>query len=392
MKRQLALYFSSEFFLSLGIGVVMYAQPFLYKSGGLNDNLVGVLFSISSLFAGVSALLLGPVADWFGASRVFKLSTLLMGVSYAVMGTFHHFWPWTFASALSGVAVGLLMSTENVVLSSLTKGYEKAGVLSKFVSIYMLLISMGTVLAGYLSTRIGYMDTVRVGAAITLTAPLIRSWIQAPDEKSERALRLPSRHVALMSVYAIIIGMAMGILNPFVTLILHNQFRLSNDMTAVVQGLSSVMMSVGAFMVSTLLRQFKYGRTLFMSFALAALATVGMSLGGGPWFFAGGYLLRTVFLTIPGPIVDARFLNLSRESEFSQMFGTRVFGNNAGSAVGNYAGGVLLNHNSLVAILVLSALLMLAAYAYLLFLFRRLNSHPSLPAAPGSPETAVLSE
>lgn len=382
VKRQLALYFSSEFFLSSGIGVIAYAQPFLYRAGGLNDDLVGVLFSVSSLFAGVAALLLGPVADWIGASRVFKFSSLLLGVSYALMGIYQSFWPWVFSAALGGVAVGLLMSTENVVLSSLTKGYEKAGVLSKFVSVYMLLISMGTVASGLMSSHIGFTDTIRIGAAITLTAPLIRTWIKAPDAKSDRALRIPSRHIAWMSLYAVIIGMAMGVLNPFVTLILHTHFHLGTGMTAVVQGLSNLMMSVGAFMVSSLLRRFQYERTLLLSFILVVAFTLGMSFASGPWLFSSGYLLRTVFSTIPGPIVDARFLDISHESEFSQMFGTRVFGNSAGSSIGNYAGGVLLNQSWLIAILVLSAALMAAAYIYLVFLFRRLDKHR--PAQFGS--------
>ncbi|QQE80186.1 MFS transporter [Alicyclobacillus sp. SO9] len=377
MKRSLVLYFSSEIFLSLGIGVVNYAQPFLYKSAGLNDGLVGLLFSVNSFFAGGAALFLGPMADKVGASRMFKLATFLMAVAFALLAFFHSFWPWVLTAVVSGIAVGMLMSTENVVLSSLTKGHEKAGVLSKFVSLYMLLISMGVLLSGFLSGTIGFRGAVWVGAGITAVSPLIRFWLKAPDAKSDRLLRLPSKHVALMSVYAVLIGASMGVLNPFITLLLHNHFLLDNHVTSMIQAASTLMVSVGAFLVSSMLRRFRHGRTLLLSFLLAVVFTVSMVFAGGPWLFAGGYLFRTVFLTMPGPIVDAAFLDLSHESEFSQMFGTRVFGNNAGSALGSYGGGAMLNHNLMFGLALASTAMIIFGYIFLLFLLRKFRSTQS---------------
>lgn len=380
MKKSLVLYFSSEIFLSFGIGVVNYAQPFLYKSAGLNDGLVGVLFSVNSFCAGGAALFLGPMSDKIGASRMFKLATLLMAVAFALLSMFHSFWPWVLTAVVSGIAVGMLMSTENVVLSSLTKGHEKAGVLSKFVSLYMLLISMGIVLSGFLSVSMGFRGAIWVGAGITAVSPAIRFWLKAPDAKSDRLLRLPSKHVALMSLYAVLIGVSMGILNPFMTLLLHNHFLLNNHITSMIQAASTLMVSVGAFFVSSMLKRFRHDRTLFLSFLLAVVFTISMVFVAGPWLFAGGYLFRTVFLTMPGPIVDAAFLDLSHESEFAQMFGTRVFGNNAGSAIGSYAGGAMLNHNLIFGLILGSTAMIVFGYVFLLYLFRKFRRTQYTPA------------
>ena len=371
VARSLILYFSSEIFLSFGIGLATYAQPLFFKSAGLSDQTIGLLFSINSLAAGVFALLFGSVADRVGASRVFKLSTLLMAVSYLMMGITHSLGWWAWAIALQGLAAAMLMSTENVVLSSLTKGREKAAVLSKFVALYTFIIGSGVVASGYFSTAYGYQETIRLGGWIALVAPGIRVFVRAPDAKSEKLFRLPSGRIWGMSVYAILFGLGTNLLNPFATLILHGHLGLSNGATAWVSSASTFTMALGSFMVSAVLRRLRQERTLLVSFASAVGVTAAMAwMQSAPWF-SGLYLTRTVVTSLPGSIVDALFLNLSKESEYAQMFGVRVFGNSLGNAAGSYGGGVLLNHQEMVGLLLLSALTFAAAYAYLRLLLKR---------------------
>jgi hypothetical protein len=72
-------------------------------------------------------------------------------------------------------------------------------------------------------------------------------------------------------------------------------------------------------------------------------------------------------------IVDAAFLNLTSPTEYAQMFGVRVFGNNVGNALGSTGGGALLSSHQGIWIYIGSAAALVLAYRYLVFLMARLR-------------------
>lgn len=370
-NKSLLLYFTSELFLSFGIGLVTYAQPFFYKQGGLSDGLIGLLFAVNALVGGITALLLGSVADRLGASRVFKAATLALSLSYLLLGSTHLMGVWLFAAAFSGFAGSMLMSTENVVLGTLMKGRDMASVLSKFVALYTVIIGSGVICSGFLSAAVGYTDTIRLGGLVALVAPLIRVFVKAPDAKARTMFKLPSRQIWAMSFFALLFGLSLSLFNPFATLVLHGSFHLSNQTTALISSVSTFTMAMGSFFVSGLVRTFGRSRTLLISFAVSITLTLVMAVTGQTWGFTSLFLVRTVFTNIPGSIVDAAFLSLTRETEYVQMFGVRVFGTNVGNAAGSYGGGLILNHFGVPWMLVLSAIGLAAAYLYLLQLLRR---------------------
>jgi MFS family permease len=373
MKKPLMFYFGSEIFLSFGIGMATYAQPFLYKAGHLSDASIGILFAVNSASSGLFALVLGPVADRVGASRMFKLSTLLMGIGFLWMGFATAFWGWFASAVLSGLAAGLLMSTENVVLSSLSQQQEKAGILSRFVSLYMLLIGLGTVTSGWVSAITSYRTAVLAGACIALVAPVIRYFVVANDVKSHRMFKLPSKRIVLMSLYAVLFGTAIGLFRPFATLVLNGHFGMNDELTSAISAATLFMISLGSLLVSPLLRRLRHGRTLLLAFVASILFTLLMAGTGNPWVFAGALLVSTILTSVPGPIVDAMFLDMTPQTDYSQMFGIRVFGNSAGSAIGAYGGGILMSHAVLGGLLTLSSGLLIVSCLYLFWLLARVT-------------------
>lgn len=373
MKRPLIFYFTSETFLSFGIGLAGYGQPFFYQAGGLSDGAIGTLVAVNAASSGLFALFLGPVADRVGASRVFKLATLLVGLAFLSTSLTHGFWPWFGTSIFQGLATGMLMSTENVVLSSLSASQEKAGILSKFVSLYMLLIGLGTVSGGWVSSVYSFQAAMLVAGILGVVASAIRVFVRAPDAKSHRMFRLPSGRIARMSLYAVLFGTAIGLFRPFVTLVLHGTFGLNNGMTSAVSAATLFMVSLGSFMVSPLLRRFRHDRTLSIGFVMGILFTALMAGLHSPFLFSGTLLMRTILTSVPGPIVDSMFLEWTPATDYSQMFGVRVFGNSAGNAIGSYAGGLFLNHGALSLLLLSSAGMLVVAGGYLFWLLRRIR-------------------
>jgi MFS family permease len=318
MKKPLMFYFGSEIFLSFGIGMATYAQPFLYKAGHLSDASIGILFAVNSASSGLFALVLGPVADRVGASRMFKLSTLLMGIGFLWMGFATAFWGWFASAVLSGLAV-------------------------------------------------------LAGACIALVAPVIRYFVVANDVKSHRMFKLPSKRIVLMSLYAVLFGTAIGLFRPFATLVLNGHFGMNDELTSAISAATLFMISLGSLLVSPLLRRLRHGRTLLLAFVASILFTLLMAGTGNPWVFAGALLVSTILTSVPGPIVDAMFLDMTPQTDYSQMFGIRVFGNSAGSAIGAYGGGILMSHAVLGGLLTISSGLLIVSCLYLFWLLARVT-------------------
>lgn len=371
MKHPLILYFSSEIFLSTGLGIVLYALPFYYVSHHATYTVVGILFAVNAVCGGLAALLLGPVADRIGASKVWKWSSAILPISYLLTCTTHALTVWLFTVALTGLSGSLLMSTENVVLSSLSKTQEKSGILSKFVAMYMFVMGAGSILSGQICAEFGFQTAIIVGALVSLCAMPFRLLVRAPDTIAHRAFRLPSRRILAMSGYACLFGAGSALLNQFATLIVHNQFGLSTGITSWVSAAATFMVSLGAWFVSTLIGWLGKNRTLLISYLSSIGITAAMALTRNSYIFSSFYLGRTATTAIPGPIVDAIFLDMTPATDYSQMFGVRVFGTNVGTAVGSYFGGVLLSQRVVSWIAVTSALVFIVAGTYLLGLLRR---------------------
>lgn len=374
-KKPLFLYLSSEILLSLGIGIVLYAQPFYYQHLGLTDQTIGLLFAVNSAAAGMTALLLGSAADRIGASHVFKLATLILPLGYACTSLSHTFWPLVLATALSGCGAALLMSTENVVLSSLLEGVERSHVLSRFVSMYTLVMAVGTALSGVISRAVGYDHTLMVGAACALLAPLIRVFVRARDARSAQLFRRPTKDIVRMGLYAILFGCASGVFTPFVTLILQGHYGVGDRAAASVSALALLFTSIGAFCVTPFVRKIGRRQTTTLSFWLGIVVSLALA-----WRFPDSlpfivlFLARTAIFSVPGSIVDATFLEWTEPTMHVQMFGVRVFGTSIGSAIGSYAGGTLLNFGLVGMMLSASAAVFAIALIYLRYLWRKQSS------------------
>lgn len=372
MKSSLILYFASEVFLSFGIGIVQYAQPFYYAAAGIGDERIGYLIAINALSGGCSALLVGPVADWIGASHMFKLGTLLIGIGDLGICASHSYSVWMLMTAIAGIGGSTLTSTENVVLSSLMSGHERANLISRFTALYMCLIGGGIVCAGFLVDAFGLQLTMWIGTLLALVAPCIRIFVKAPDTKRDRVLDWPARPLVLMAFYAILFGVAGGLFNPFATLILQTRYHAMPTTTSVVYAISIFMISLGSFLVRPLIRRLKEQATLFVAFMLSALSSLLFLTAVTTGLFVGAYFLMTAASAIPPPVIDAMFLNFVHESEFSQMFGMRVFGIRVGNAIGSSIGGALLKGNQFAWLMILTAAFFLFSYLYIVFVRRRL--------------------
>ncbi|GMA49723.1 hypothetical protein GCM10025857_10800 [Alicyclobacillus contaminans] len=370
MRRNVFLYILSEVFLSFGLGIAWYALPFLYKSAGLSDASIGLLLGTNTAVSGIVGLLLGPMADRIGATRVVKFATLLLGLGYSLTGLVHTEAAWFGTTAINGLGGALLGSTENIVVSQLAEGQNRARVMSRFFAMYTFVIGAGALAAGPMSLYLGYQDTLLTGAVFSLVAPVIRYFVRLEDVRAHRMFKWPSRRLVAMSLYNLLYGIGFGLFNPFATLLLKGQFHLSDSVVAALSAMSTFTAALGGLLVAPLLNLLRPVRSIVLSYAISLLATLGLGWSGNPWTFSLCYLGRTAFNSIPGPIVDATFLEMTSPTEYAQMFGVRIFGNNIGNALGSFTGGYVLTDLGHGTLYLMSAGVFAAALTYLVLLLR----------------------
>ncbi|GMA62424.1 hypothetical protein GCM10025859_28640 [Alicyclobacillus fastidiosus] len=136
--------------------------------------------------------------------------------------------------------------------------------------------------------------------------------------------------------------------------------------------MSLFMVSLGSYLVRPMIERMRQQATLFLSFVLSACSTILFIVAMTCAAFVAIYFVVTITTAVPPPIIDAMFLDFVHTSEFSQMFGMRVFGTRVGNAVGSSLGGSLLHGNHYNWLMVVSSGFFLIAYGYLLLVRRPL--------------------
>ncbi|MCL6594490.1 MAG: MFS transporter [Alicyclobacillus sp.] len=208
------------------------------------------------------------MADRIGATRVVKFSTLLLGLGYTLTGLVHSEAAWFGTTAINGLGGALLGSTENIVVSQLAEGQNRARVMSRFFAMYTFVIGAGALAAGPMSLYLGYQDTLLTGAVFSLVAPVIRYFVRLEDVRAHRMFKWPSRRLVAMSLYNLLYGIGFGLFNPFATLLLKGQFHLSDSVVAALSAMSTFTAALGGLLPKAYLR------------ALPWRMVVGLLLGG----------------------------------------------------------------------------------------------------------------
>lgn len=147
-------------------GLFLTAFPLVLDDDfGLGAAQRGLVIGIPAVSSTIAALVLSRVRARFGARRLIGVAMLVLGGSYALVGTANTIIVIVVASLIYGFAEGSLIPTLQEIVSSSAEPDARAAVVSSFVSVIRAGQTVGPLLAAVLVGGLGAQTLFLIGAA-----------------------------------------------------------------------------------------------------------------------------------------------------------------------------------------------------------------------------------
>ena len=315
------LYLASVVLAGAAIGVYRLLFNFYILSQGYDESLLGVLVTISSLAALLSALPMGYLADHLGRKAALILGGLITGLVIALIVLFPSVPVFIAANVLLGLGQSLSGVTMGPFLMENSGEKERTYLFSFSSGLLMGSGFVGSWIGGFLPTWLGSLQgaaptsTTAYGASLLLISA-VASLAVAPlfflrgqriqgnhnnfaslAEMKRQSGKL-SRLVLPMLATSIGAGMFMPFMNVFFRQVHHQPDPMIGSLFA----WGSLAMGLGLIIAPPLAD--RYGKiqliVVTQSLAIPFLAVLGFS----PWFplSAGAYYIRLALMNMSGPV------------------------------------------------------------------------------------------
>lgn len=320
------LFLSSTVLTGAAMGVFRLLFNFYALSLGMDERLLGLMITTSSLTSLLAALPMGYLSDMLGRKRSLLLGGSLSMLAIGAMVI----WPsvplFLAMNVLSGVGQSLAMVTvspflvensgeeERTYLFSFSQGLQTA---AGFVGNWI-----GGYLPGWIALRLGVLPTSSTAYAgalgiIVLTGlvallPLLGLKPPIQTHASERSVFAPLEYAARepallvklilpMLLTSLGAGLIMPFMNVFFRVVHHQPDPVIGNLFA----WGSLAMGVGLLIAPPLADRFGKIQLVVMTQALSIPFLI--LLGFAPWFWvsAAAYYLRLALMNMGGPVYNA---------------------------------------------------------------------------------------
>lgn len=370
ISGQARVYVITETVYGLSMGMYGFALNFFFLGQGIDTARIGVITGTGIVAMGVCALPLGILAGRWGRKNVYAGGVLLVGVN-TIAYTFCPEKLYLLPALM--IAIGLTMvevSEIQVMYQSCTSSREKILVYSMSFAAFSLSSAVGTSLAGWLPSQIGYGGTLGMAGTITVVVGIAR-WkmleadIPALETRGHLSVEvlwqiMDQRFLAFLGVTAMH-GALTNMIGPFANLILKYRCGWSDGKVSVAVTASLVVGFVFALYTPRLQRKVYEVKNYLVVYLLFFLCSIGLALPSSAWFFVILYLLRCgVEIMLKNMVDSVTYLTLENKQK-DIYSGTRSLTKGLMGAGSAFAVGVLLDRGRMDLVFILAAALTLCA-------------------------------
>jgi MFS family permease len=316
-----------------------------------SPEIIGVIFSLSTLVFVLVSPIGGAIGDIFGRKRLLILSPIIVSISWLIMGLAPD---WRLAT------VGLMLSNFGPAINVPSFQAYIADIVSKdrFGRAYGMISSMFSVcgvitplVVGFLIVSQGYQLTIFVIVASTLLGGISRFFLKE-TEKAHGEVKLravfagilsPLRNEQIAPIVVAQMGyfLATSINYSFLTLFLNNIVGFSEDVIGLIFAVSAISSAVTAPLAGRLAEKYP-SRILLVTGLVADAVSVVL-------FVNTQELLRLIVIavvwgavaTFYWPVMDATVAKASRRGKRGAEFGSLESLRNIASLPGPFVGGLL---------------------------------------------------
>lgn len=316
-----------------------------------SPELIGVLFSLSTLVFVLISPIGGAIGDIFGRKRLLILSPIIASISWIIMGLAPDWRLATVGLMLSNISPAINVPSFQAYIADITPKERFGRAFGIITSMFSVCGVVTPLVVGFLIVSQGYRWTIFVIVAVTLLGGISRFFLKE-TEKSEGKIKLrtvfagvlsPLRNRQITPIVVAQMGyfLAMAINYSFLTLFLNDVMGYGENVIGLIFAVSAVSSAIIAPLAGRLAEKYPSRILLITGLIADAVSVVLLVNTRGLWNLIIIAIVWGAVATFYWPVMDATVAKVTRKGKRGAEFGSLESLRNIASLPGPLMGGVL---------------------------------------------------
>jgi DHA1 family tetracycline resistance protein-like MFS transporter len=316
-----------------------------------SPEIIGVIFSLSTLVFVLVSPVGGAIGDVFGRKRLLILSPIIASASLLIIGLAPDWRIATVGMMVSNLSPAINVPSFQAYIADITPEEKFGRAFGLITSMFSICGVITPLVGGFMIVSQGYRMTILIIMAVTLIGGVSRFFLKE-TEKSEGEMKastvfkgifspLKNKQIAPIVVAQMGYFLAMSMNYSFLTLFLNNIIGLGEDAIGLIFAVSAVSSAVTAPIAGRLAE--KYSSRILLVTGLLADAVSVMLLINTQEFW--GLIVIAIawgaVATLYWPVMDAAMAKATRRGKRGAEYGSLESLRNVASLPGPFIGGVL---------------------------------------------------
>ena len=373
-----------------GINDVLFNLYLL--EAGFTESFIGFFLSISISLTGMTAIIIGMLADRFSRKRM-----LLLGYTVVLISVFIQYSTLNpvyllLSQLLNGVGFGITGVCWQPYTVSVTTDEERVHVFTVRFALFLVASLFGSVIGGFLPsvwTGLGiavnllmayrfslWLALIPMSIGALIIIPMTRDVVEGPRNKIGfghiRNREFIGKYALAWSISGLGAGLFVQLFNVFFSL----AFSADSTTIGIIFGINTLVMAGGNFASPAIVDRFGKLGTIIWSQVLSIPFFITLAWSPILSIAVVGFVGRALFMNIAWPVMDVFYMEGLNKEERSTAMGIINTGDSLSRAVGLNIGGWLLGAGYLRLPFALATILYAVSIALFYYFFGTTSSPP----------------
>jgi MFS family permease len=389
-RRILGSILLAVFTVMLGVGIISPLLPGYARSLGANGLVLGLIFSVFSVFRTCFTPLTGILSDRWGRKHFMATGLcayFILSLAYVQAGTTVTL---LLVRALHGLAAALIVPVANAYVGDLAPPQKEGTYMGLFMASFLAGFALGPALGGSLYDRFGMAWCFRTLGILALLSLLLTlrfvpnlSTRRGESETRGRAGTgkstleiLKSHAIVTLLVFTLVSSVGRGSIVSFMPLLAQEKLGLSATLLGAVLTINLALAAVLLLPFGVLADRTDRKRLLLTGTLLSGLMFLALPLAKGFWSLLAVNILLGLGIALAFPAAHAIAVSLARGKGMGAVIAFLQAATGAGFATGPLVSGMIYKSYGIDPVFYACAGFLLAASLYG-FVFLRTHSGPA---------------
>jgi MFS family permease len=388
---------------SLPVGFLSVILPIYFNKLGLDSQIIGRLYMVSSVTSAVLLMVFGFMADRLGRKWFVLLGTALPATSYVILLTSQDPTLLYIAAALGGVGLSngisgaLASSSFNALLAEKVADSHRNAIFSLANAGWTMALTIGSLLSGVpewlqRGFGMGVIDSYRPVFWFSLIAVILGSLVLIPIREEHKphpgSLAAPTirftrqslKATVKLSIFMGAIGLGLGFGVQMLPLWFYLKFGASGDVLGPWYAAAELLSTLAMLIVPFMAHRLGAVKFVLLTQGSSAFAMVGMIFAPVTWVGASLMVLRSTLVNMSWPIQQSYTMGVVQPHERATISSATMAAWGLASAASPLISGAWFDQHLLELPLLAGAACYLASALFLFVFFRDVKPPEEGPA------------